>query len=730
MFIIYIYNDLFIFFFHLFILVLFQYNFPKISIIVPIYNTNQYLNECLISLQNQTLKDIEIICINDGSTDNSLDIIMKFINDNRFIIINKGNSGYGDSMNQGLNFANGEYIGIVESDDFVDIEMFKSLYKYTTIGKIDLIRSNYFFYWEENKKEFFYFDYLKNSYNKLFNITDFPEILFISPSIWAGIYNKNFLIKNNIKFLSTPGASYQETSFSFKTLYKSKNILFTNDSFYYYRQTNLNSSMNNKSLTKSIFINKEFYEIDKFFKKDLNLFYQIEKVYNTKKIKTLFWNLKRNENKGEYFKYFYKDVFEILKNQKFLYSKFKNYELRLFNYLINYSEKIGADIFLNSLQYNEINPAISIIIPIFNSENYIKECLNSLIYQTFKNFEIICVNDGSTDNTLEILKEFKNKDKRIHIINQNNIGAEIARNIGMKESKGEYLMFLDSNDIFSDTMLEELYAKIKENNLEIIICNSINFKILNDKKIFNEHKNYIFSKDQIFFFEQTFSSQNIDKFFFEIFIWWPWDKIFKKDFIENLEIDFKNLNSTNYLIFIYLTVLSSKKISFLDKIFINHRIGVKLSKENFKENKYDNFYYAIKELKNFIKKKNLYKKFKRDFINYVASFSIWTLESIYGNSFCYLYQKLRNEWWNEFDVIKYNKKYFYNINVYKKINYILKTQLKQNDTSNKIKINDKKINYLKDQKNTCFYKNIIPYYIIDYNYKLKILYFMFLTLKL
>ena len=117
------------FFTNLFILVLFQYNFPKISIIVPIYNTNKYLNECLISLQNQTLKDIEIICVNDGSTDNSLDIIMEYINDNRFIIINKNNSGYGDSMNQGLNFANGEYIGIVESDDFVDIEMFKSLYR-------------------------------------------------------------------------------------------------------------------------------------------------------------------------------------------------------------------------------------------------------------------------------------------------------------------------------------------------------------------------------------------------------------------------------------------------------------------------------------------------------------------------------------------------------------------------------------------------------------------------
>ena len=655
---------------------------------------------------------------------------MEYINDNRFIIINKNNSGYGDSMNQGLNFANGEYIGIVESDDFVDIEMFKSLYRYTKIDNIDLIRSNYYIYWEENIKNFYDFNFLTNSYNKLFNLTNFPDILFISPSIWAGIYKKNFLIKNNIKFLSTPGASYQDTSFSFKTLFKSKNILYINESFYYYRQTNLNSSMNNYTLKKSIFINQEFNEIDKFFKKDLNLFHQIEIHYNTKKIKTLLWNLKRNENKEEYFKYLYKDVFEILKNQKFLHLEFKKFEIRLFNYLIIYGDKIGADIFLNSLRYNEINPKISIIIPIFNSENFIEECLNSLIYQTFKNFEIICVNDGSTDNTLEILKEFQNKDKRIHIINQNNRGEEIARNVGMKESKGEYLMFLDSNDIFKNTMLEELYAKIKKNNLEIIICNSINFKILNNEKIFDEHKNYIFSNERKFFFEQTFSSQNIDKYFFEIFIWWPWDKIFKKDFIENLEIDFKNLNSTNYLIYIYLTVLSSKKISFIDKIFINHRIGVKLSKENFKENKCDNYYFAIKELKKFIKEKNLYKKFKQDFINYVASFSIWRLESLYGKSFCYLYQKLRNEWWNEFDIVGYNKKYFYNINIYKKVNYILKTQLKLNDTSNKIKINDKEINYLKEQKNTCFYKNIIPNYIIDYNYKLKILYFMFLSLKL
>lgn len=88
------------------------------------------------------------------------------------------------------------------------------------------------------------------------------------------------------------------------------------------------------------------------------------------------------------------------------------------------------------------------IIPIYNCEKYIKECLSSLIKQTFKNFEIICINDGSNDDTLKILKKFEAKDERINIFNQNNSGPGITRNAGTKKSKGEYLMFLDSDDIF------------------------------------------------------------------------------------------------------------------------------------------------------------------------------------------------------------------------------------------------------------------------------------------
>ena len=108
------------------------------------------LSKCLDSLVNQTLQEIEIICINDGSTDNSLGIINTFAaKDNRIVVIDKPNSGYGDSMNRGLELAKGEYIGIVESDDFADRDMFEQLYNLTDHGSIDIVRSNYYMFWDD-----------------------------------------------------------------------------------------------------------------------------------------------------------------------------------------------------------------------------------------------------------------------------------------------------------------------------------------------------------------------------------------------------------------------------------------------------------------------------------------------------------------------------------------------------------------------------------------------------
>lgn len=103
---------------------------PKISVLVPCYNVEKYLDECLISIANQTLSDIEIICINDGSTDGTLNVIKKYAKaDKRFVVIDKENEGYGKTMNRGLDAATGEYVAIVESDDWIEPHAFETLYK-------------------------------------------------------------------------------------------------------------------------------------------------------------------------------------------------------------------------------------------------------------------------------------------------------------------------------------------------------------------------------------------------------------------------------------------------------------------------------------------------------------------------------------------------------------------------------------------------------------------------
>ena len=218
-------------------------NKPNVSILVPICNVERFLDKCLQSLINQSLDNIEIICIDDGSKDNSSSIIKKYADqDRRIVVIEKVNTGYGDSMNKGLKVAKGEYIGIVESDDFAEAEMFEELYDLAKKNNADLVKSNFNLYWEKPEKKVFM--------NNL-NITEIvydsesgkERIFWGLPAIWSAIYKKEWLEGNNINFLPTPGASYQDTSFNFKVACSAKNIVLTNKAYLNYRQDNVNSSV-------------------------------------------------------------------------------------------------------------------------------------------------------------------------------------------------------------------------------------------------------------------------------------------------------------------------------------------------------------------------------------------------------------------------------------------------------------------------------------------------------
>ena len=261
----------------------------KITILVPIYNIEEYLSECLDSLICQTSKNIEILCLNDGSTDNSLNILKSFAEkDQRIKIINKHNSGYGDTLNRGIVLAKGEYIGIVEPDDFVEPDMFENLYLLAKKHDADVVKCNYYEF--RNKKNTIKKNYQKNDSDKIINQQEINKILYDGPAIWAGIYKKEFLEKEKISFLETPGASYQDTSFNFKTLASAKRIVLTDKAYLHYRRDNENSSV--KSNKKIYAVNKEYSEIEKYLK-NKNLWEKYKYIFQAVKFAGYHWNLLR-----------------------------------------------------------------------------------------------------------------------------------------------------------------------------------------------------------------------------------------------------------------------------------------------------------------------------------------------------------------------------------------------------------------------------------------------------
>ena len=161
-------------------------------------------------------------------------------------------------------------------------------------------------------------------------------------------------------------------------------------------------------------------------------------------------------------------------------------------------------------------PKISIIIPVYNVENYLSECLDSIISQTLKDIEIICINDGSTDNSLKILQEYKTKDNRITIIDKKNEGSGIARNLGMAGAKGEYIYFADSDDWLADcSVLEKIYNAAEKNCLDILIFGGYSCYYKCDRLIKWKGR-YKLSKINKKYFKNVFSAEDIKQDIFKI----------------------------------------------------------------------------------------------------------------------------------------------------------------------------------------------------------------------
>lgn len=228
---------------------------PKVTVLVPCYNVEKFLPQCLESLIGQSLRELQIICINDGSTDSTLAVLQSYAaRDERIQVIDKPNSGYGASMNRGLDAARGEYVGIVESDDFAERDMFKKLYRFARFHRCDLVKSNYSEYCAGQAHPIEAFAGFR--YKRVFDPADQVEVVKVLPIIWTGLYRRSMLQENGIRFNETPGASYQDTSFVQRAWFAAERAALLPDYLLNYRVDNAASSV--KSQAKVYAVCDEF----------------------------------------------------------------------------------------------------------------------------------------------------------------------------------------------------------------------------------------------------------------------------------------------------------------------------------------------------------------------------------------------------------------------------------------------------------------------------------------
>lgn len=208
----------------------------NVSVIVPVYNVEKYLRQCLDSLVNQTLADIEIICINDGSTDGSLSILEEYASkDERIKVISQENQGQGVARNKGIELSSGEYIGFVDPDDWVEYGMFENLYKAAKVHNADLAEAMYSEYYEYSGMTKIRKSPVKLPQDKTFDWKINKDYLFKSSilAVWNKIYKRNFIDRHNIKFSNAKLA--EDHMFTFKSKILAGKILFIDKPFYNYR---------------------------------------------------------------------------------------------------------------------------------------------------------------------------------------------------------------------------------------------------------------------------------------------------------------------------------------------------------------------------------------------------------------------------------------------------------------------------------------------------------------
>ena len=269
------------------------------------------------------------------------------------------------------------------------------------------------------------------------------------------------------------------------------------------------------------------------------------------------------------------------------------------------------------------NPWVSVIVPVYNVAEYLPECLDSICNQTLQNIEIICVDDGSTDTSMDVLLRYAAKDQRITLLQQNNHHAGVARNAGIAISNGQYLCILDSDDFFSPDLLEKSLNLIRQEHSDIIYYQYHNYdhasKSCSGPVGISRPRTAQTSW-------QTWDSRQLTSSLFTDCSPVPWNKLIRADLVKNEGIRFQSLTACNDVYFSLLVAACSKRVTFLYEPLVYYRHNRNNSLRNTRDKNPFNFWEAYRTAAQTLKQKKLFDTWSCSFFSSLISSSIWTYE--------------------------------------------------------------------------------------------------------
>ncbi|MDO5539784.1 MAG: glycosyltransferase [Eubacteriales bacterium] len=460
----------------------------KVTVVLSVYNVEKYLPECLESLLNQTLDKVEILCVDGGSTDNSSAILSEYAE--RYSIIKKieKKDRYGeDDVSSLLKESCGEYVIFLNSSDVFHPELLKKTYEAGAGEHADIVLFGARDYGTDTDEAIDAPGYFRRELlpdKMVFSRKDIPnDIMSISsPDLWLKLFRRDFLFGEKLEIPLFQHAN--DIYISLVSMCVAGRITYVDEDLVYHRTGFRDNLVGENPQNCVWWLTAVYKELS-----SRGIFEEVEKNWTEMALAALESELTKVERPVDKI-----GLCGAIGSEEFLQTNIFDHSDEFYNSL-NRKEKVEGALYAlkwqnrmrKYLAENEgkaeclkksivtEKPLVSVVIPVYNVELYLEECLDSIVNQTLRQIEIICVNDGSADTSGDILMRYAQNDQRIAIYVQENRGQSAARNEGIRHANGEYLYFMDSDDILETNALELLYSKVKKNELDVIFFDGSSF---------------------------------------------------------------------------------------------------------------------------------------------------------------------------------------------------------------------------------------------------------------